>query len=182
MMLTRRAVTKNITETICHAPIRDGTRSYLNTALIFGVASAAFVLLRIGFKVFAAKMKLGPDDWFILITIFAGVPSMVIIFQGTTANGLGKDVWTLPFSMITNFLRFFFVMEVLYFAQITLLKTSLLFFYLRIFPAHGVRKLLWFTMILNCLVGLIFIFISIFQCSPISYFWDKWDGEHQGTW
>ncbi len=71
-------------------------------------------------------------------------------------------------------------MAILYFTQVTLLKMSLLFFYLQIFPALVVKRLLWGTISFNAVFGLTFVLLAIFQCRPISYFWDKWDGEHSG--
>jgi hypothetical protein len=45
---------------------------------------------------------------------------------------LGGDLWTVTPTQITNYLAKFYILEVLYFAQVFLLKLSLLFFYLRI--------------------------------------------------
>lgn len=100
---------------------------------------------------------------------------------GTGAHGLGKDVWTLEFNTITRFGFFFYILEVFYFAQVTMLKMSLLFFYLRIFPGNA-RKWLWGTVIVNGVYGIAFVFLAALQCRPVSYFWTKWDGEHVGTW
>jgi hypothetical protein len=58
---------------------------------------------------------------------------------------------------------------------------AVLFFYLRIFLGLA-HKLLWGTIIFNAVYGIIFTFLGVFQCTPISYFWTKWDGEHEGTW
>uniref|UniRef100_A0A8H7NJ48 CFEM domain-containing protein n=1 Tax=Bionectria ochroleuca TaxID=29856 RepID=A0A8H7NJ48_BIOOC len=33
----------------------------------------------------------------------------------------------------------------------------------------------------NSFMGVGFVFLTIFQCQPISYFWQKWDGLHDGT-
>lgn len=71
-------------------------------------------------------------------------------------------------------------MAILYFTQTTLLKMTLLFFYLRIFPGTGVRRVLWGTIIFNALFGMVFAFVVILQYRPLHYFWDQWDGEHQG--
>lgn len=43
----------------------------------------------------------------------------------------------------------------LYFLQLALLKTSLLFFYLKIFPNKVVRWLLWGTLVFNGICELI---------------------------
>jgi len=120
------------------------------------------------------------DDWFILITTIVGAVTKVIIVYGTLANGVGQDVWTLPFDMITRFGMYFYIMEVFYFAEVTLLKVSILFFYLRIFPEPRIRRVLWATQILNVLVGVAFVITSIFQCTPISHFWTSWTGETKG--
>ncbi len=68
-----------------------------------GVLSGFFVLLRLGYKTIMIKVFLTLDDWFILLAILSGVPSSILVVHGTVANGLGQDVWTLPFTMITNF-------------------------------------------------------------------------------
>lgn len=125
-------------------------------------------------------MGLGMDDWFCLLSTLVGVPCTAIACHGLAPNGLGRDVWTLPFDTITRFGRFFYIMEVFYFAMVTLLKTTFLFFYLRIFRTVGTRRILWATQIINALFGVAFVFAAAFQCSPVSYFWTKWDGEHEG--
>ncbi|KAK7703044.1 hypothetical protein SLS64_009315 [Diaporthe eres] len=105
--------------------------------------------MRLGFKLFIAKTGLGLDDWFILATILVGVPSSVITSQGLVPNGLGRDIWTLKPQQITNVIHYFYFMAWLYFLQLALLKTSLLFFYLKIFPNKIVRWLLWGTLVFN---------------------------------
>ncbi|KAI5456755.1 hypothetical protein BGZ63DRAFT_517585 [Mariannaea sp. PMI_226] len=171
--------TKNATSTSCGAPIRDRSLQYEALSNGLGIVSGVFVVTRFAFKLWS-RLELGLDDWFILITILAGVPSTIITVHGTIANGLGRDVWTLSYASITRFGMFFYVMAVLYFLQVTLLKLALLFFYLRIFPATPIRRLLWGTVIFNCLFGLVFVIVTIFQCQPVDYFWTKWDGEHTG--
>ncbi|KAJ4298814.1 hypothetical protein N0V90_004056, partial [Kalmusia sp. IMI 367209] len=126
-------------------------------------------------------IEFGLDDCFIFITLISGVPSSAINVLGMTANGLGRDVWTLRFEQITSFARYFYVMEFLYFAQITLLKLSLLFFYLRVFPGKPVRRIIWATVVFNSLFGIIFVIVAIFQCNPISHYWNRWHGETHGT-
>jgi hypothetical protein len=77
-------------------------------------------------------------------------------------------------------LKFFYVMASLYFTQLTLLKLTLIFFYIRVFPSKPVQRLLWGTVIFVTLWGLTFVCLAIFQCQPISYFWTHWDGLHEG--
>ncbi|KAM0258924.1 hypothetical protein ACHAQJ_003580 [Trichoderma viride] len=171
--------TQNATDAACGAPVRNKSPLFIDVTIVFGVISAFVVILRLGSKAFM-NLGFGLDDWCILITLFCGVPSSCMNVLGTAGNGEGKDIWTLPFDMITRFGYFFWILEVLYFAQVMLLKITLLFFYLRIFPGDA-RKVLWATVIFDAMYGTAFIFLALFQCHPISFFWTGWDGEHKGT-
>lgn len=122
--------------------------------------------------------ELGWDDYTIIMTLFAGVPSVVLIDRGLLPNGLGQDVWTVAFDRITAFVRWLYVLEILYFFQMTLLKLTLLFFFLRIFPKTIIRNLLKGTIVFTILYGLTFVVVAIFQCRPISHYWNNWDKEH----
>lgn len=67
-----------------------------------------------------------------------------------------------------------------YFTNIAAVKLSLLLFYLRIFPSHTMRVLLWGTIAFDVLFGAGFVVASVVQCFPVDHFWHKWDGEHRG--
>ncbi|KAK2044521.1 CFEM domain-containing protein [Colletotrichum somersetense] len=174
--------TKNLTMTTCGAVPRSITGTYNTISITMGALSALFVIIRLTHKAVATIGDLGMDDWFILITLGSGLPSTVINTVGLAAHGLGRDLWTLSFDTITSFGYWFYIMEVLYFAQVTLLKMSLLFFYMRIFSHNApMRKLIWGTIAFNAVFGTTFIFLAVFQCAPVSFYWTKWDQEHLGT-
>lgn len=172
-------MTKNATLSYCGVPARHKSTNYVAVNVGFVTVSFVLVAQRFAFKIYT-KLDLGLDDWFTLGAIVLSIPQTVITLAGVSANGLGHDIWTLPFSKIYNFAKNIMIMEVFYFAQITVLKLAMLFFYLRIFPSSGVRRLLWGTIIANTIYGISFVIAGIFQCKPISYFWHIWDGEHQG--
>ncbi|CZR67823.1 related to integral membrane protein PTH11 [Phialocephala subalpina] len=177
--LKEALVTKNVTQTTCGAPIRDKSGLYNTISNVFGAVSGAAVAIRLVSKFFT-KSEVWLDDYFIAITLATGIPSSVLTVHGLTSNGLGKDIWTVTFKQITDFIHVFYVMEILYFAQVALLKLSLLFFYLRIFPGPKIRRLIWGTIIIDSIFGIVFVVASIFQCHPIDYYWKNWDGEHHG--
>ena len=156
-------------------------KSELYNALSTGLASitGAVVVLRFVSR-YVSGSSFWLDDYCIGITLLAGIPSSVLSVHGLTSNGLGRDIWTLTFKQITDFVHVFYVMEVLYFAHVVLLKLSLLFFYLRVFPDFRLRQLIWGTIIFDIVYGVAFIFAGIFQCWPIDYNWEQWDMEHQG--
>lgn len=166
--------------TACNAPIRDRSHEYATLSIVLGSISGLLVIQRFAIK-FMARLPFGADDYLTLAIILSGIPNTVNNVHGVGANGLGLDIWTLPYSKIYNFGRFFYALTIVYFFLVALIKLAMLAFYLRIFPAREVRRLLWGTVLAVCLFGVTFILLAIFQCRPINHFWMKWDGEHEGT-
>jgi hypothetical protein len=116
-----------------------------------------------------------------LLMLVSGVPSVIMIDKGALPNGLGRDVWTVPFDQITNFVHWLYALEILYFFQIALLKLTLLLFFLRIFPQRTVKRLLWGTIAFVVLWAVVYVFVAIFQCQPIRHYWESWDKQHEGA-
>jgi hypothetical protein len=125
-------------------------------------------------------MDIGWDDWAVLATTIISIPSAIVTVHGTVAHGLGQHIWTLRPEEITTMLKYFYVMAALYFTQTALLKLCLVFFYIRVFPSVGVQRLLWGTVIFVVAWGCTFVIADMFQCQPVSYFWQHWDGLHEG--
>lgn len=172
--------TMNLTAVGCDQPIRDRSRSYAILNDVFGTVSGLFVLQRIAYKLWF-NVGLGGDDWMTVATILVGIPSTVIGVYRVSDHGLGRDIWTLTPLQITNFGLFFWIMEILYFLEVSMLKLSLLLFYIRIFPGKSVRGLLWATFAACSAFGISFALVAVFQCTPVKFYWEKWDGEHKGT-
>jgi hypothetical protein len=171
----------NITSSTCGAPIRNRSREYNAISISLGTITNVIVVIRIAYQYFSSAGSLGWDDLFIVITLCTGIPGTIINSVGFAANGLGQDVWRVPFDMLTTFIRWFYVQEILYFAQIAFLKTSILLFYKRIFGHTQINVFIIGTLAFNALYGLVFVFLAAFQCQPISYYWTNWDHEHVGT-
>lgn len=165
--------------TSCGAPIRDG-RTGLRV-MVYSLVLTAFVVVvqRVTFKLYR-NMALGLDDYSIILTILATITSLVVNVVGIVPNGGGRDVWTLTPTNIIQFLKFFYALTILYFIQVSLLKHSLLFFYLHVFPTQPTRRVLWGTIGFNTAYMFVFVIVGIFSCQPVSYLWTRWDGEHQG--
>ncbi|KAF4120884.1 CFEM domain [Geosmithia morbida] len=172
--------TKNATTTACGAPVRDRSHELVIVSQVMIIVASCFVIARLVHKIIIMKVGLALDDWLIIATKLATAPSVVIIVYGTTANGLGKDIWTLTAQQITNVLRYFYVMAILYFLQTTLVKLSIISFYMRVFPARRTRRLLWGTFVFTSLWGLAFVLVALFQCWPIDAFWTRWEGSTEG--
>ena len=165
-----------MTDTTCERPVRDRSGTLIFISNTLGIITGLFVFQRFAFKIIS-RLDLHLDDWFTLLTTVIGVPATVINRYGLPPNGIGRDLWTLTDEQITDFGRYFYVMEVIYFAQVALLKMALLFFYLRIFSTttRTVRALLWATTAFTAAYGVAFVLVAIFQCWPVSFFWHRWD-------
>ncbi|KAK1673226.1 hypothetical protein BDP55DRAFT_227797 [Colletotrichum godetiae] len=74
-------------------------------------------------------------------------------------------------------------MQALYHCTITLIKASILFLYLRLFPFEWFRIALWGTQVFNLVIGVLFLLLGIFQCNPVHLAWTVWkhDSRSQGT-
>ncbi|KYK53962.1 hypothetical protein DCS_05911 [Drechmeria coniospora] len=165
----------NTTKTACDAPVRDRSAQYVETVIPLGVVAIVMTATRLVFmQFFSAARALRPDDWAMAATLVICVAGLVVGVEGLAANGLGRDVWTMTVSEISTFALYFFVMEVLYVVGISLIKLSLSLFYLQIFLGPSIRVLLWATVVFNVLYGVVFTITAIFQCSPVSYFWDQY--------
>ncbi|KAK1593375.1 uncharacterized protein LY79DRAFT_186128 [Colletotrichum navitas] len=172
--------TKGVFMATCGNPVRDRSPTYaLLTWVVLGL-STSVVAARLAYKLFSSA-EIGLDDLFTFLAYLAVVPSFVINLAGLIPAGLGKDIWTLTASQIRDFGFWFYVVEPLYFVQMGLVKMALLCFYMRIFDRTVIGKILWGTVAFNAINTFVFTIASIFQCTPISYYWTKWSGESQGS-
>ncbi|KAH7124879.1 hypothetical protein B0J13DRAFT_598942 [Dactylonectria estremocensis] len=172
----------NSTDTYCEVPIRNRTSSMIRATITLTVLSSISIFLRFVSKVFLKHSNFGLDDLFTYISFFCCIiPITALTIHGPFKYGFGKDIWTIDFEDITKAGFYFYIQGLFYFPLVSLLKMALLFFYLRIFFIGLAYKLLWGTIIFNAIYGIVFSFIHAFQCTPMSLFWTRWDGEHHGT-
>ncbi|ESZ93409.1 hypothetical protein SBOR_6202 [Sclerotinia borealis F-4128] len=172
--------TKNVTSVACNAPVRDKRELYNWISNSFVIASWLSYVARIAAR-FTSDTEFWWDDYMATVVMIAGIPSAVINVQGLTTNGLGKDIWTLTFQSISNMIRFFYAIELLYFAQVSFVKISILLFFLRLFPKRKIRRTIWATIVVNGMILIVFDVLAAFQCRPISFYWTRWDNEHAGV-
>jgi hypothetical protein len=74
-------------------------------------------------------------------------------------------------------MQLFYIDETFYLVILALTKISILYFYLRIFPTRGFRIAAYIIMGWVAISHLIFVFMQVFQCTPINYVWEGWTGE-----
>ncbi|KAJ5291332.1 hypothetical protein N7478_000583 [Penicillium angulare] len=170
--------TLNVTDTECGAPVRDETSISILVPAV-GLCYLFFVALRLYTRLAITKLEMGWDDWATILLACCAVPvNSGSILLGKA--GLGKDIWTLEFSKITRILYLFYIQEILYATCVSLVKIAFLLFYLRIFPDERMRRIIKASCVVAVAYGVTFIFAFAFQCSPVNYNWNMWDGEHEG--
>ncbi|KAK0610638.1 hypothetical protein B0T17DRAFT_593740 [Bombardia bombarda] len=122
------------------------------------------------------------DDGCNFIALF-GLVAFGAINIKSVVYGYGMNIWLLPFDNVTTILQLFFANMLLYTATRFFIRASIILFYIRVFPSDqnkNLRSILYYTMIFNVAYNLGFFFAVLFQCTPIHFFWDQWDGEHVG--
>jgi hypothetical protein len=175
---------------MCGAPVRDKT----HITPIFIYVTASLATISIIARCIARTDSFGADDVSALAAWVTGV-AMAIIIVIMSAEGFGKDIWTLSPAKITRLLQvstsswrsfstnnfqLVWWCEVAYIASITLTKCSFLFFCLRIFPRKKLRLAVYIALAITVASGLAFILVDVFSCAPVSYAWKGWDGQHKG--
>ncbi|KAI0543495.1 CFEM domain-containing protein [Xylaria curta] len=154
-------------------------RSWVPPMLVFVILAGLIFLLRIVSRVIC-HTKFWWDDFFNLLATIGVVAYSAVSFE--TGNlGLGTEIWAVPQENIDTLLTLSYVEFLLYnWVEVTL-RTSVLLFYIRVFAVGtGPRRIFWAVLIVSDILSVGFLFFNIFQCTPISYFWHRWDGEHSG--
>jgi hypothetical protein len=117
-------VTQNVTQTTCGAPVRNRSVEYNVVSTTLLSLASVMVIVRLVYKKFFMMNDLGLDDWFILLALIGAVPSAILNVALLSANGLGRDIWTLTPAMITDFSKAFYIVAILYFFEVFVLKLS----------------------------------------------------------
>ncbi|KAK1529309.1 CFEM domain-containing protein [Colletotrichum costaricense] len=188
-------ITQNITWTACDFPLHNEVpATKVARIVLFAMLPTLAIILRLITK-FARLSPWGWDDYTIIVAyiILVAYVSLHVFLED---NGAGRDLWTLSDSEITHFFKVFdacrvsadvissgfYALQTLYHSCIDIIKASILFMYLRIFhlPGEKITIALWVTQALNLMNGVIFIFVGLFQCNPVSLAWTFWTGDATG--
>ncbi|KAG8159075.1 hypothetical protein KVR01_010736 [Diaporthe batatas] len=166
---------KNITEALCDnkAP-RD--ESLVPVFSGFLALAGVAVFLRLVAR-YVTLCYFWWDDLCIFLA-FAGCAAFAATNISAAALGMGTDVWDVPYDYITWLLLIFWVNMGLYAVTRGLIRASIIFFYLRIFPRtsnYTTYCFVYWTGVLNAVHITSFTLAVILQCQPTRFFWYQWD-------
>ncbi|OJD31451.1 cfem domain-containing protein [Diplodia corticola] len=172
--------TKNVSSNGCGVPVRDNG-SIFNVIGITGIIIAGIAyLLRMAASIGKGGRQVSWDDATMGLVVILAIPPAVFA-PILVENGLGKDMWTLHPHQITNLLKYYYFGEIFYVVALGVSKISILFFYLRVFPAKEFRNVIYVVMAFSVAYTICFGIVTALQCRPVSYAWNQWDGLHEGN-
>ncbi|KAF5575107.1 hypothetical protein FPCIR_13300 [Fusarium pseudocircinatum] len=167
---------------LCEMPIQDNRQEYRAVIVVFATLTFSFVMLRIASKIIT-KSTWGADDTWAVVTFvcwphicnvyaddgqFILIPftvfSLLAIHHGV---GLAAPLFTKK--DLSFVLKEIFIHHLLYVCSLAAAKTSILFFYLRIFTESSFRMLVWVTHAFNALSTVIIITLSLTLGRPVTY-------------
>ncbi|KAF4968705.1 hypothetical protein FZEAL_10346 [Fusarium zealandicum] len=165
-------IVMNTTVSMCGLPSSDESSELSWVGGSVTIVVAIFMSMRITTKICRLSAWNRSD----MVLIIAFVSAEPVLKQG-----LGKDTWALQPQEITAIFKILFRIQFLYFIGLALVKASMLFFFLEIFPDRTIRRILWGLQAINMITALTFVIIACAQCQPISHFWDGWSGDHKAS-
>ena len=173
-----RLVARNLTETSCNTPVRNRSRQFTVLNLALGAVTTVVVFIRVLFKrCYSMRRRLGADDW--------------VMSSGTRAlrppehrdhdlrpecPRAGKGHMG-PAARRSDYLCALLLhhgdpLPHPHDAH----QADAVALYLDIFSGKIIRRLLWGTVAFHIAFGIAFLVKVIFQCSPVSFYWRKFDG------
>ncbi|WZH46769.1 hypothetical protein QYS62_007875 [Fusarium acuminatum] len=163
----------NISATQCDLPLRnDGPTLRISSLTVFSLAITSFVVRSI--SKYLERSYWGFDDSFMVLAVISWKHLIDITSLSVIDDGVGRDVWTLSEQETVSLFKFFYFQQLDYFLVLGLIKTSVLFFYLRIFPDHKFRIAVWVTHSFNLISTAVCFILMLTIRRPISVNWNGW--------
>lgn len=121
----------------------------------------------------------GIDDYTMIVTLCFFTAYLVCQIGGA-AHGTGIRRALLTDENAQIALRYWFFCEIFYTLSTCMLKIAVGFFLLRITIVRFHILIIRMIMVVSVVVGIAYTSVVIFQCRPISFWWDL-DPDHSGT-
>ncbi|TLD19697.1 hypothetical protein PspLS_09605, partial [Pyricularia sp. CBS 133598] len=166
----------NITATACGVEPVSTVDISIEFYATFTTLTVIFISARMATKIAGISTWWWDDTTIVIVFAIHMATSLAGMLWGMT----GTEVWALSPAQINRFLFISFIYGIRYFINMALIKASILFGLLRVFPNKNFRRILWGTQIFNLLFTLALLGAWFGQCQPMSFYWLGWDGEHEG--
>ncbi|KAH3953180.1 hypothetical protein HBH98_127270 [Parastagonospora nodorum] len=149
------------------------------TCATLGALSIFTFILRCYVRIRLVK-SWGLDDTFISMAFV-----IHMWYTGTLLTGIhygtGQRTTDISVQDSVHAMRCWWLCFLAYACSITLAKISAGFFFLRIAGVMRFHRIATYVItLLAAVVGFVFLFVSMFQCSPVDFFWTRLQGETNG--
>ncbi|TRX89662.1 hypothetical protein FHL15_009412 [Xylaria flabelliformis] len=144
----------------------------------FVVFSSIIVALRFAVRLIE-RIPMWWDDYAALLSALISV-AFTIICGVSSKFGIGLDLWAVQQENISTILILGWAGQLCYVVSRFLIRVSIILFMMRIFRSSSARQAINGMLILNAAITITYLFSVIFQCIPLSYIWEAWDGLHDG--
>lgn len=172
---------QNVSATACGLPVGNVQKNFITADLSILSVSSFFILSRFLYKIIYTPKDIWWDDFCLLMTFCFSIAGSVVSIRGLIPNGLGLDIWAIPFKQIKPFIIYNWVEGILYFFDLMFLRLSLLFFFARIFSVGKSVIVIYATMAFNVCFSMACILSVVFSCQPITRLWTKYAFDSPGT-
>ncbi|KAH8900843.1 hypothetical protein GQ53DRAFT_863589 [Thozetella sp. PMI_491] len=140
-------------------------------AIAFLVLSIVAAVLRCYVRAFIVK-AFGVDDHLMILALVSFILNCTCCLNGVY-YGTGRHYWDLEEADMQNALKYWYFCYISYCVTMTLSKLSIGYFLLRITVQRLHRWIVYGIMLVTVVTGLVFFFVTMLQCMPLSYFWNK---------
>lgn len=151
----------------------SGSEAIVAVTAVFLAISLLTVSLRCYVRLRVVR-AFGWDDGFMVVAMTLNVAFAICGFIGASYGmGGSPDIALYQPGDIKNALLCWWVGQIFYVVTCVVAKLSITISLLRITVSKMHSWILYSVMTLSVVGGLIFFFFTIFECSPVNYFWDR---------
>ncbi|KAB5543089.1 hypothetical protein GE09DRAFT_1244464 [Coniochaeta sp. 2T2.1] len=140
------------------------------TALVMAVVAGSFVILRCVGR-FVLIRNSGKDDYLIIGAMVLIIGYVINLFV-MKHNHMGYPMTMLTPDNMTAMIKTTLAIQLMYYAIVCCIKTSILFTYLRFALTRTFRVLCGATIVLHTVFFFICFVVTISQCRPLHKMWD----------
>ncbi|KAF6804786.1 integral membrane protein [Colletotrichum sojae] len=143
----------------------------LGVNIFFTVAAIIATALRCYVRAGIVK-AFGRDDWLMVLALLFFVAYSSFSSVGVR-YGTGRHFTDLPKEGIRSAMECWFYCYLFYALSMITSKMSIAYFLLRIATRKIHIWIIYTAMLFTVLAGFVFFLVTLFQCMPVSYFWNK---------
>ncbi|OJJ63055.1 hypothetical protein ASPSYDRAFT_144837 [Aspergillus sydowii CBS 593.65] len=161
----------------------DQSASLYGVAVTFVALSSISVALRCYVRLRVVK-AFGWDDFVMILAMVFLLPLFYIMLCGCMIGasvwGTGKHLSEVTRKQRSNSLVYWFLGDISYAISSILAKISVCIFLLRVVVSPLHRRVLYGATTLAVTSGIVFFILMLAQCSPVSFWWKRVEGDTDG--